>query len=109
MENMEDTKTAINVKKCKHCLKSISNETYDENYGRCDDCMSKKTHVLISQALVGIQAVVEKFRKIQENTALHGAENGLTTKELEILEKLIERTGEANLAADTILKRASRQ
>ena len=60
----------------------------------------------ISRALKEIAVVEEKFRKIQENPALYGAENGLSTHEVEILEKLINSIGEANLAADSILKRA---
>jgi len=61
----------------------------------------------ITNALVAIKTVEEKFRKIQENPALNGAEHGLTAKEMEILEKLIELCGEANIAADEISRRAS--
>jgi hypothetical protein len=53
-----------------------------------------------------IKTVKEMFRKIQENPALYGAENGLTSHEMEILEKLISLMGEANIAADEISKRA---
>ena len=70
------------------------------------DFMDKRTQDLITQALVEIKTVEEKFRKIQENPALYGAENSLTTSELEILEKLISSVGEANLAANEILKRS---
>jgi hypothetical protein len=59
----------------------------------------------IAQVLVEINRVEEKFRKIQENPALNGAENGLTANELEILNKLITQCGEANIAADAISKR----
>jgi hypothetical protein len=59
----------------------------------------------IAQILVEINRVEGKFRKIQENPALNGAENGLTAKELEILDKIIAQCGEANIAADAILKR----
>lgn len=59
----------------------------------------------ITRALIEIKNVEEKFRKIQENPALNGAENGLSTKELEILDKLINLIGEANIAANAILKR----
>jgi hypothetical protein len=60
----------------------------------------------IVRALVAIREVEEKFRKIQENPALNGAENGFTTQELELLERLIELCGEANIAGDVITKRA---
>jgi hypothetical protein len=61
---------------------------------------------IITQTLIGIKTVEEKFRKIQENPALNGAENGLTSHEVEILEKLISLSGEASIAADEISKRA---
>jgi hypothetical protein len=61
----------------------------------------------IAQLLVTIRDVEEKFAKIQENPALNGAENGLTNKECEMLEKLIVLSGEANLAANAIIKRLS--
>ncbi|GHV63071.1 hypothetical protein AGMMS49587_11890 [Spirochaetia bacterium] len=60
---------------------------------------------MITQALISIKNIEEKFRKIQENPALNGSENGLTAHELEILEKLIAINGEAMLAADEISKR----
>ncbi|MDR1363746.1 MAG: hypothetical protein LBJ35_06830 [Spirochaetaceae bacterium] len=59
----------------------------------------------IAQFLVEINRVEEKFRKIQENPALNGAENGLTAEELEILDKIIAQCGEVNIAADAISKR----
>jgi hypothetical protein len=59
----------------------------------------------IAQILVGIKIVEEKFAKIQENPSLYGSENGLTNKEVEILDKLIEYIGVAGIAADSILKR----
>jgi hypothetical protein len=59
----------------------------------------------VPRILADIKIVEEKFAKIQENPALHGAENGFTAQELEILEKLIKYLGEANLAADEISKR----
>jgi len=68
--------------------------------------MDKETQALITRTLIEIRTVEEKFRKIQENPALYGAENSLTAHDLEILEKLISLAGEANIAADAILKRA---
>jgi hypothetical protein len=59
----------------------------------------------IKQVLISIKKVEEKFARIQENPALHGAENGLTDQELGILDKLIVISGEAMLAADAISKR----
>jgi hypothetical protein len=59
----------------------------------------------ITRILVAIKTVEEKFSKIQENPSLYGAENGLTTQETEILEKLIDLCGEVNLAGDAISKR----
>jgi hypothetical protein len=61
---------------------------------------------IITQAFNNIKDVEEKFARIQENPALYGAENGLTNQECELLKKLIASIGEANLAADAILKRA---
>ena len=69
--------------------------------------MDKETQILIAKTLTEIQTVEEKFRKIQENPALNGSENGLTAHELELLEKLISLIGEANIAADAIFRRAS--
>ena len=60
----------------------------------------------VRDALLEFQTVVEKFRKIQENPALYGAENGLTAKELKLLEKIIHLVGEAAIAADEILNRS---
>jgi hypothetical protein len=61
---------------------------------------------IIIQTLVAIREVEDKFAKIQENPALYGAENGgLTKQEHELLEKLIELSGEVNLAGNAILKR----
>jgi len=68
--------------------------------------MDKETQALITKALTKIQTVEEKFRKIQENSALHGSEYGLTTHELKLLEKVINFTGEINIAADAICRRA---
>jgi len=61
----------------------------------------------IIQTLLAIKTVEEKFRKIQENPALHGSENGLTADEHELLGKLIDLCGEVNIAGDAILKRYS--
>ena len=69
--------------------------------------MEKEAKDLITQTLFELKVVEEKFRKIQENPALHGAEYGLTILEQKTLEKLIGLMGEANLAADEILKRSS--
>jgi len=60
----------------------------------------------ISKVLSEIRIVEDKFRKIQENPAMYGAENGLTANQLELLEKVKNLVGEANIAADTILKRS---
>jgi hypothetical protein len=60
----------------------------------------------IARTLMAIKEVEEKFQKIQENPALNGAEYGLTSEELELLEKLIELCGEVNLAGDAIGRRA---
>jgi tRNA C32,U32 (ribose-2'-O)-methylase TrmJ len=60
----------------------------------------------VVRTLVAIREVEDKFSKIQENPALFGAENdGLTMQELGLLEKLIELSGEVNIAGDAILKR----
>jgi len=67
--------------------------------------MDNESQVLITQVLISIKTVEEKFRKIQENPALHGAENGLTTAEHEILEKLISLLGEFNIAGDEITRK----
>ena len=69
--------------------------------------MNKETQDLIKKTLIEIKTVEEKFRKIQENPALNSSENGLTAHDLEVLEKLISSVGEANIAADEIIKRAS--
>jgi len=61
----------------------------------------------IIQILSAIKTVEEKFRKIQENPALYGAEEGLTFDEHELLGKLIGLCGEVNIAGDAILKRYS--
>jgi len=61
----------------------------------------------IMEVLLAIKTVEEKFRKIQGNPALNGAENGLTTDEQELLSKLIGLCGEVNIAGDAILKRCS--
>ena len=61
----------------------------------------------IKRTLIAIKTVEEKFQKIQENPALNGPENGLTTHELAILNKLIEYCGEVNIAGDAICKRYS--
>jgi hypothetical protein len=62
---------------------------------------------IITQALLECKKVEEKFRNIQENPALYGAEKGFSSSELEVLEKLIKYMGEANIAVDAIIKRAS--
>jgi len=59
----------------------------------------------ITKFLLEIKTVEEKFSKIQENPAMHGAENGLTEYELQLLDKLINYMGEFNIAGDAILKR----
>jgi hypothetical protein len=59
----------------------------------------------LARAIMSIKNVHEKFAKIQEDPAFHGAENGLTAQELEILDKLIAINGEAMLAADAIIKK----
>jgi hypothetical protein len=61
----------------------------------------------IKQVLLAVKTVEEKYRKIQENPALNGAENGFTADELELLGKLIGLCGEVNIAGDAILKRYS--
>ncbi|GHT87101.1 hypothetical protein FACS1894137_13720 [Spirochaetia bacterium] len=60
---------------------------------------------IIKQTIISISTVEKKFRKIQENPALNGAENGLTADEQEILEKLIALCGEASTAGDEIARR----
>jgi hypothetical protein len=70
-----------------------------------EDFMDKETQNIINKVLIEIKTVEEKFRKIQENPALNGAEYGLTAHEHELLEKLISLVGEANIAADEIVKR----
>jgi hypothetical protein len=70
--------------------------------------MDKETQDLITRVLMEIKTVEEKFRNIQENSALYVSENsGLNAQDLEILKKLISSVGEANIAADAIIKRAS--
>jgi len=69
--------------------------------------MDKETQALFQKALIDIHTVEEKFRKIQENPALNGSENGLSTHELEILERIISLTGELNIAANEIGRRLS--
>jgi len=59
----------------------------------------------IKQTLLAIKTVEEKYRKIQENPASNGAENGLTAEECELLGKLIVLCGEVNIAGDAIIKR----
>jgi len=61
----------------------------------------------IVNILINIQTVENKFRKIQENLAMYGAENGFTEQELNILENLINWIGETNIALDAIIKRSS--
>jgi hypothetical protein len=60
---------------------------------------------LIARTINAIRDVEEKFRKIQENPALHGAELGLTAEEHEMLEKVIEYCGEVAIAGDAIARR----
>ena len=62
----------------------------------------------ITQVLITIKIIEEKFRKIQENPALYGAENGLNAQEQKIFETLINSIGVANLAADEILGRSKK-
>jgi hypothetical protein len=61
--------------------------------------------VRLARHLSEIREVEEKFRKIQENPALYGAEYALTPHELEIIEKVINLSGEINIAGKEILKR----
>jgi hypothetical protein len=61
---------------------------------------------VMTEALIRIINIKEKFARIQENPALYGAKNGLTAEESEILEKLIAISGEAAFAAKEILRRA---
>ena len=61
----------------------------------------------ITQVLLEINLVKEKFQKIQENPALYGSENGFSSDELKLLDKLICLVGEINIATDAIIKRAS--
>lgn len=61
----------------------------------------------IKKVLLAIRTVEDKFRKIQGNPALHGAESGLTAHEQELLGKLIDLCGEVNIAGDAISKRYS--
>jgi hypothetical protein len=63
---------------------------------------------IIARTIAVISEVEKKFQKIQENPALNGAEHGLTSEELELLEKLIDLCGEVNLAGDAIARRAVR-
>jgi hypothetical protein len=63
---------------------------------------------IIARTLMAIKEVEENFRKIQENPALYGAENGLTSEKLELLEKIIALCGEVNIAGDAIGRRAVR-
>jgi len=65
----------------------------------------EKQNNLITQALIEIKRVEEKFCKIQENPAMNGATFGLTAHEQVILEKLIALCGEVNIAGDSISKR----
>jgi len=68
--------------------------------------MDEKTQeTIISQVLDAVKIVEDKFRKIQENPALHGAENGFSKDELKLLERLISITGEVSIATDAIIKR----
>ncbi|MCL2721517.1 MAG: hypothetical protein FWD47_09290 [Treponema sp.] len=59
----------------------------------------------ISKVLSEIRIAEDKFRKIQENPAMYGAEYGLNVNESELLGKVINLVGEVNIAADSILKR----
>jgi hypothetical protein len=67
--------------------------------------MDETTQKAIIQALLLMRDVRERFAGIQENPALHGAENGFTNKELETLKELIDLSGEVNLAGKEISKR----
>jgi len=60
----------------------------------------------IARTLLVIREVEEKYSKIQENPALYGSENGgLEKHEIELLERLIELSGEVNIAGNAIMKR----
>ena len=62
---------------------------------------------IILRALLEIKSVEEKYRKILEDPALFTSENGgFSAHEHEILEKLISLCGEANIAADVIIKKS---
>jgi len=61
----------------------------------------------IIKVLLAVRTVEEKFRKIQENPALNGAENGFTAEENKLIGQLIDLCGEVNIAGDAILKRYS--
>jgi len=60
----------------------------------------------IMKILLEIKNVEEKFRHIQENSALYVSENGgFTKQEHETLEKIISLCGEMNIAANEITKK----
>ena len=61
----------------------------------------------ITQALLDLRDLEERFRKILENPALNGAEYGFTTEEHEKLEKLVALVGQATIAGNEICKRCS--
>jgi len=67
--------------------------------------MDKESQVLFARALDDIHTVEEKFRKIQDNPAFYGAENGLSKHQLEILDKLISLVGEVSLATDELCRK----
>ena len=69
----------------------------------------KETGNLIINVLLEIKTVEEKFRKIQKNPALYGAENGLSSSEHKTLEKLISQIGEINLAANEIFNKGAQR
>jgi len=61
---------------------------------------------IVKRTLSAVKDVEEKFNKILENSALTISENGgLTKKEIDLLEQLIELSGEVNLAGNAIMKR----
>jgi len=61
----------------------------------------------ITKILIKIKTVEEKFKKIQENPALYGAEHGLTKEELIIFDKFINSNDEVNIITDEIIKKVS--
>jgi hypothetical protein len=60
----------------------------------------------IAKTIVAVRKVEEQFAKIQENPALHSAENSLTDEGQTILDQLITLCGAANIAGKEIGRRA---